>query len=84
MVLIHGHDDASNHIIFLSFQPVVSYGYNDIYIFHTDLMQNHNFQIALSRAQGEEVKMMRVVSCYWPSSLVTDPAPSFQPGRFMH
>lgn len=49
ILFIHGHDNASNYIIFLSFQPVVSYVLNDVYIFHIDLMQNHNFQIVLPR-----------------------------------
>lgn len=66
IVFIHGHDNASNYTISLLFQPVVSYVHNDVYIFHIDLMQNHNFQIVLPRAQGGEVKVLRMVSCYWP------------------
>lgn len=83
IVLIHGPDDVSNYTVFLSFQLAVSYIHNGIYIYRIDLMQNHNSQIVLGRARGEEVKAMRVVCCHWPRSRVIGPPPSFQPGQFL-
>lgn len=55
------------------------YVYNDVHIFHIDLMQNNNFQTVLPKAQEEEVKERGLAGCYWSSSQVIDPSPSSQP-----